>query len=96
MNCDLPQTLLEPIPIGHAAARGSRIRFDTEYLSLVQDEEGVDVTVRDRVRGHDYVIRARYVIGADGGRSAVARDVGLPMRGQMDVAGSMNIVFHAD
>src|SRR6476619_6282151 len=30
--CDIPQDLLEPILVGTAAARGSRIRFDTEYL----------------------------------------------------------------
>jgi 2,4-dichlorophenol 6-monooxygenase len=30
------------------------------------------------------------------GRSQIAKDVGLPFEGQMDVAGSMNIVFHAD
>jgi 2,4-dichlorophenol 6-monooxygenase len=94
--CDLPQTLLEPILIGHAADRGSRIRFDTEYVGLVQDEDGVTVTVRDRLSGHSYEIRAKYVIGADGGRSKIAADVGLPFEGQMDVAGSMNIVFHAD
>ena len=63
---------------------------------LVQDEDGVTVTVRDRLSGHKYEIRAKYVIGADGGRSKVAADVGLPFEGQMDVAGSMNIVFHAD
>lgn len=95
-NCDLPQTLLEPIIIGRAAERGSRVRFDTEYVSLVQDDDGVTVTVRDRLSGHTYDIRARYVIGADGGRSTVARDVGLPFEGEMDLAGSMNIVFHAD
>nr|WP_233153261.1 FAD-dependent monooxygenase [Kineosporia sp. R_H_3] len=95
-NADIPQTLLEPILIGHAAARGSRIRFDTEYLGLEQDDAGVTVTVRDRVSGAVSTIRAKYVIGADGGRSAVARDVGLPFEGQMDIAGSMNIVFHAD
>jgi 2,4-dichlorophenol 6-monooxygenase len=95
-NCDIPQTFLEPIVIGHAASRGSRIRFDTEYVSLAQDPDGVDVTVRDRVTGHQYVIRAKYVIGADGGRSAVAADVDLPFEGEMDLAGSMNIVFHAD
>jgi 2,4-dichlorophenol 6-monooxygenase len=95
-NCDLPQTLLEPILIGHAAARGSRIRFDTEYVGLEQDEDRVTVAVRDRLSGHDYTIRAKYVIGADGGRSKVAEDVGLPFEGQMDIAGSMNIVFHAD
>ncbi|GAY07267.1 FAD-dependent monooxygenase [Pseudonocardia sp. N23] len=95
-NCDLPQTLLEPILIGHAAERGSRIRFDTEYIGLEQDDDGVTVTVRDRLSGHTYPIRAKYVIGADGGRSQVARDVGLPFEGRMDIAGSMNIVFHAD
>jgi 2,4-dichlorophenol 6-monooxygenase len=94
--CDLPQTLFEPILIGHAADRGSRIRFDTEYVSLTQDEDGATVTVRDRLSGHTYEIRAKYVIGADGGRSKVAADIGLPYEGQMDVAGSMNIVFHAD
>jgi 2,4-dichlorophenol 6-monooxygenase len=36
------------------------------------------------------------VIGADGGRSKVAEDIGLPMEGKMGVAGSMNIVFEAD
>jgi 2,4-dichlorophenol 6-monooxygenase len=95
-NCDLPQTLLEPILIGHAAARGSRIRFDTEYIGLEQHPDHVTVTVRDRIGGGEYAINARYVIGADGGRSQVARDVDLPFEGQMDVAGSMNIVFHAD
>ena len=94
--CDLPQTLLEPILVGHAAARGSRIRFDTEYINLVEHGEGVTVRVRDRLRGHEYDIAAKYVIGADGGRSKVAQDIGLPFEGEMDIAGSMNIVFHAD
>lgn len=89
--CDLPQTLLEPILIGHAAARGSRIRFDTEYLGVDQHDDGVTVHVRDRVAGNTYTIEAKYVIGADGGRSKIASDIGLPFEGQMDVAGSMNI-----
>jgi 2,4-dichlorophenol 6-monooxygenase len=95
-NCDLPQTLLEPILIGQAAARGSRIRFDSEYLGLTEHADHVAVRARDRLGGTEYEIRARYVIGADGGRSQVARDIGLPFEGEMDVAGSMNIVFHAD
>ncbi len=95
-NCDLPQTLLEPIIVGHAASRGSRIRFDTEYVGLAQDADGVSVQVRDRVTGAASTVRAKYVIGADGGRSQVAIDAGLPFEGRMDVAGSMNIVFHAD
>ena len=94
--CDIPQNLLEPILLGNAAARGSRVRFDTEYLSLEQDADGVTASVRDRLSGKDYQIRAKYLIGADGGRSKVAEDIELPMLGKMGVAGSMNIVFEAD
>ncbi len=94
--CDCPQTLLEPILLGQAAARGSRVRFDTEYLSLEQDVDGVTATVLDRIGGSTYQIRARYLLGADGARSVIAKDIGLPMEGQMDIAGSMNIVFSAD
>lgn len=94
--CDLPQNFLEPILLGNAAARGSRLRFDTEYLGHAQDADGVTATVRDRLSGEAYEIRAKYLIGADGGRSKVAEDVGLPMEGKMGVAGSMNIVFEAD
>lgn len=94
--CDIPQDLLEPILLGAAAARGTRVRFDTEYLSLQQDDDGVTARVRDRLSGHEYEVRARYMIGADGGRSRVAEQLGLPMEGQMDLAGSMNIVFEAD
>ena len=73
-----------------------RVRFDTEYLALEQDADGVTATVRDRLNGETYQIRAKYLIGADGGRSKVAEDIGLPMVGRMDIAGSMNIIFEAD
>src|SRR5690606_37764460 len=41
-------------------------------------------------------IRAKYVIAADGGRSKVVADLGLPLAGEMDIAGSMNIVCDMD
>lgn len=93
---DLPQHLLEPILLGNAASRGTRVRFDTDYLSLEQDEDGVTATVQDRLSDDTYQIRARYMIGADGGRSKIAEEIGLPMEGSMGLAGSMNIVFEAD
>jgi 2,4-dichlorophenol 6-monooxygenase len=87
---------MEPVLVNRAIARGSQLRFGTEYLSHEQDADGVTATVRDRLRGDTYTIRAKYLIGADGGRSKVAEDAGLPMGGQMGVAGSINIVFDAD
>jgi 2,4-dichlorophenol 6-monooxygenase len=94
--CDLPQNLLEPILFGAACERGTRPRFDFEYLSHVQDSEGVTTTVRDRLSGEEQKIRSKYLVGADGGRSKVAEDIGLPFEGKMGVGGSMNIVFEAD
>ena len=96
LNCDIPQDLLEPILLTRAAEQGSKVRFSTEFVSYVEDSTGVTTTVLDRVSGVEYQIRSKYLIGADGGRSKVVEQAGLPMEGQMDVAGSMNIVFKAD
>ncbi|MFI6078461.1 FAD-dependent oxidoreductase [Actinoplanes sp. NPDC051343] len=93
---DIPQTYLEPILVKNAAARGAQLRFSTEYVSHTQDADGVTIEVHDRLSGETYTIRAKYLIGADGARSQVAADIGLPMEGAMDIAGSMNITFKAD
>ena len=94
--CDMPQDLMEPILTQGATQRGARVRWSTEYLSHVQDDEGVTVTVLDRLTGEEYEVRCRYLYGADGANSKVAEDAGLPFDGEMGVGGSMNIVFHAD
>ncbi|VVJ21290.1 FAD-binding monooxygenase [Amycolatopsis camponoti] len=93
---DLPQTYLEPILVSEAAARGAKLRLDTEFLDFTQDEDGVTARFRDRVRGDEFTLRARYLIGADGARSRVAEQAGLPIAGQTGKAGSMNITFTAD
>jgi 2,4-dichlorophenol 6-monooxygenase len=93
---DIPQTYLEPILVKHATQRRTQTRFSTEYVSHTQDDDGVDVLVRDRLTGAEYTIRAKYLIGADGARSQVAADIDLPYEGAMDIAGSMNITFKAD
>jgi 2,4-dichlorophenol 6-monooxygenase len=96
MNCDIPQNYLEPILVRNATVRGTQTRFSTEYVRHRQDADAVVTTVLDRVTGREYDIRSRYLIGADGARSKVAADAGLPFEGRMDIAGSMNITFTAD
>ncbi|MFZ2175913.1 MAG: FAD-dependent monooxygenase [Rhodococcus sp. (in: high G+C Gram-positive bacteria)] len=96
LNCDIPQTYLEPILVRNATVRGTQAQFSTEYLSHTQDADGVNVQVLNRLTGTEYTIRAKYLIGADGARSKVAADIALPYEGQMDIAGSMNITFTAD
>ncbi|UUT34783.1 FAD-dependent monooxygenase [Microbacterium elymi] len=94
--CDIPQDRLEPILVGEAARRGAHVRFETKFLSLTQDDEGVDVQVEDQRRSQVFTIRARYVVGADGGQSRVAEAVGLPLRGESGVGSAMNVRFTAD
>lgn len=96
LNCDIPQTYLEPILVRNATIRGTQAQFSTEYVAHEQTADGVDVRVLNRLTGIEYTIRAKYLIGADGARSAVAADLALPHEGQMDIAGSMNITFKAD
>ncbi|MEN9507006.1 MAG: hypothetical protein RI958_2932 [Actinomycetota bacterium] len=93
---DAPQTIVEPILIGQAQARGARMRYDTEYVSHDQDEDGVTTTVRDRLTGTTYTIRSAYLVGADGARSQVADDAGLTFEGPGALAGAFNVVFEAD
>ena len=93
---DLPQTFMEPILYSTACKRGTQSRMSTEYLSHLQDSEGVTATLRDRLSGREFEVRAKYLVGADGGNSLVAEHAGLPIEGQMGVGGSMNILFRAD
>ncbi|PLL10615.1 2,4-dichlorophenol 6-monooxygenase [Tabrizicola sp. TH137] len=93
---DLPQTYMEPILFTTACKRGTQARMSTEYLSHVQDAEGVTTTCRDRLTGKDITIKSKYLVGADGGNSLVAEHAGLPFEGKMGVGGSMNILFRAD
>lgn len=93
---DLPQNLMEPIVIRAAAHRGAKVRFNTEYLGLEQDANGVTARLRDGLTGQEYDVRCKYLIGADGANSKVLQDIDLPLEGKMGLSGSMNIVFEAD
>lgn len=86
--CDLPQNLLEPILIRAAAHRGSKVRFDTEYLAMEQDDDGVTTTLLDRLSGQEFQVRSKYLIGADGANSKVVEHANLPVEGQI---GSLRI-----
>lgn len=93
---DMPQTFLEPLLMKTACARGTQTRMSVEYLRHTQDADGVTATCLDKLSGKEFTVRARYLIGADGGNSAVAAQENLPFEGKMGVAGSMNIYFRAD
>lgn len=93
---DIPQPVVEPVIFKNALARGASVSFNTEYVSHTQDENGVTVTLRDLQRDSEYSLRARYLIGADGARSRLARDIDLPIEGHHGRAGTVYVNFRAD
>src|SRR5438128_977653 len=91
-----PQHLLEPVLLDAARSHGADIRFSTELVSITQDDNAAHAVVRERESGEEYAIRARHAIGADGGRSTVAAQLGFPMQGQMGLGASVNVWLEAD
>lgn len=94
--CDIPQTYMEPILFQAASKRGAKVRMNSEFLSLEQDAAGVTATIRDRLNGETYTVRAKYLIGADGARSTVADAIALPMEGKTGLSASTNVIFECD
>jgi len=93
---DIPQVYLEPILVNAAGRAGASIAFQSEYLGHEQDADGVTVRIRDRVTGTSSLLRARYLVGADGAKSRVAEDAGLPLEGVLARAGTVYVQFRAD
>ncbi|MGC4996548.1 FAD-dependent monooxygenase [Streptomyces sp. DT195] len=73
----IPQYEVERVLERRAREAGAEFRYDTEVTGLTQDASGVTV----RARGME-PLRAAYVVGADGMRSAVREAVGLPFPGR--------------
>ncbi|MFJ6573368.1 FAD-dependent monooxygenase [Streptomyces sp. NPDC091292] len=77
-----PQYEVEKLLLRRALKNGAAIRYGTEVVGLAQDDEGVTVSVRD-AGGGAATLRAGYLVGADGTRSAVREALGLPFPGKV-------------
>jgi 2-polyprenyl-6-methoxyphenol hydroxylase-like FAD-dependent oxidoreductase len=83
-----PQYETERVLGERARALGAEIRQGAEVVGLRQDPTGVNVEVR-AADGSTETLRAAYVVGADGMRSAVRRALGLPFPGRSAVRSVM-------
>ncbi|RJG04015.1 FAD-dependent monooxygenase [Noviherbaspirillum sedimenti] len=93
---DFPQTKMEPIFIAEATRLGVNVRYDTELVSFEQDDEGVTATLLDRVSQQQFLVRAKYLIGADGANSRVANQLGLPLTGKEGLGAAYNVLCEMD
>ncbi|HWS93909.1 MAG TPA: FAD-dependent monooxygenase, partial [Mycobacterium sp.] len=76
-----PQSRLEPILLAETRRRGSEVRYGTELSSLEPDEAGVTAVLHDRDSGESEIIRADYLVGADGVHSPVRNWLGMTTSG---------------
>ncbi|VVJ15713.1 Polyketide hydroxylase WhiE VIII [Amycolatopsis camponoti] len=90
------QDVVEPILLAHAEKAGARVRFRTELVDLTQDDDGVTATLRHRDSGEETVVRADYVVAADGGRSGIRQRLGIGTTGMDALSHCLGVVFDAD
>lgn len=73
----IPQTTTDRLLTEHAIELGVEIRRGRELVGLDQDDRGVTVELADGTQ-----LRSRYLVGCDGGRSAVRKLLGVGFPGE--------------
>ncbi|KAI6754800.1 hypothetical protein HG530_012552 [Fusarium avenaceum] len=92
---DIPQSILEPILVERASMLGAEFRFYTEFVKFEQDNHRVKTTLKNRETDEEYTVTSDYLIGADGARSAVLGQLGIPVIGRQ-INTAFNVHIRAD
>jgi len=90
------QRVVEEIVRARAAELGATLRFGTECVAFAERDGGIAATLRDGAGGAEETVHARYMIAADGNRSAIRERLGIRCEGLGDLSHSMDIGFRAD
>lgn len=77
----VPQFRTEEILRARLAEHGVRVELSAELTDFTQDGDGVTATLNGTE-----TVRARYLVGADGGRSTVRKRLGIAFPGETDDA----------
>ena len=89
-----PQNMFDPVLRKFAQSQPNvRLMYEHEYVSFVEDGDGVTATVVRQSDNHVYEIRARYLVGCDGGRSTVREQLGIGMQGRGVLTYTTNVIF---
>ena len=89
----ISQYTIEPLLKAEAESLPNvTVRYGCEFVSLSQDDDGAVATVHDA--GSDRQIRALYIVGCDGGSSAVRKQLGIQLRGEGNLLRLHQALFH--
>ena len=92
----ISQYTLEPLLKREAEMLPSvDLRWSTEYLSHEQDSDGITTTVRT-VNGGTETIRSTYLVGCDGGSSAVRQALGFRLHGEANLRGFRQGLYYSE
>ncbi|TYB67070.1 FAD-binding protein [Nonomuraea sp. PA05] len=89
-----PQADIERVLRVKAEELGADLRFSTELVSLEQDADGVTALIRGK--DGDRLVRADYVVAADGHHSPLRTALGVPTSGKGELGRMCSIMFDAD
>ncbi|MGI5452646.1 FAD-dependent monooxygenase [Streptomyces sp. CA-249302] len=78
------------------AAAEAEVRFGVELVGLSEEADGVVASLVDRGSGEETVVRARYVLAADGANSGVRERLGIGTDGPGALGSLTTVVFDAD
>jgi 2-polyprenyl-6-methoxyphenol hydroxylase-like FAD-dependent oxidoreductase len=92
----ITQIGLEPVLRARAVELGARQLYATELIGFDQDGDGVTARLKRRDDEKETIVRARYLIAADGTHSPVRRQLGIEMTGRGSFADCITIYFKAD
>jgi len=70
------------------------VRFGCEFLTFVQDAQGVTATLASG--GRQETLRAAYLVGCDGGASTVRRQLGIKLRGEANLMELRQALYRCD
>lgn len=90
----IPQYTIEKVLLDHVIKQPkATVKLRHRFIDFTQDDDGVTTRVADLAGGETRTIRARYLVGADGGRSPVRTQLGFAMQGQSGIASFVTLIL---
>jgi 2-polyprenyl-6-methoxyphenol hydroxylase-like FAD-dependent oxidoreductase len=87
---------MEPVLLRYATQNGFKCRMDTKCLSFEQDGTSVTTTVRGLITGQTQKIRYKYLMGANGARSQIVKQLGLELEVKPRRGVALDVLVKAD
>ena len=87
---------LEPILRKRAEEVGARVINGEAIVAAQQDADGVTATLRNVETGAERMLRAKYLIAAEGAHSRIREQLAIPMEGRGVFSNSITVYFRAD